>query len=132
MTGLAASNKTIETVRLQLDQFASAMETCERSVSRTRIAQHATEGTKSVIKTMLSDIESTLESTKDELKIAEELAAGKIFLAYFLKMLILFKKIITRVCPRGLPIKNKTTEIWLFSRRRCLYMDKTTPLKMYE
>jgi hypothetical protein len=91
MTGLAASNKTIETVRLQLDQFASAMETCERSVSRTRIAQHATEGTKSVIKTMLSDIESTLESTKDELKIAEELAAGKIFLAYFLK-LILFKK----------------------------------------
>lgn len=73
---LSTSNTTAEMVKIQLDQFISSMETCEGTVSRTRVIQRATEGTISVIKAMLDDIGVTLDGTKDQLEVAEGLAAG--------------------------------------------------------
>ena len=74
---LARSNKTTEKVKMQLDQFVSSMETCERTVSSTRVTQRATAGTISVINTILEDIDDTLDGTKDQLKEAEALAQGR-------------------------------------------------------
>lgn len=77
MYELQNSGKTIEQVELQLDQFISSLETCERTVSSTMVTQQATEGTMSVIRTMLRDIDQVLDDTSETLKEAEELASSK-------------------------------------------------------
>ena len=82
MYELQNSGKTVEQVELQLAQFMSSLETCERTVSSTMVTQQATEGTMSVIRTMLRDIDQVLDDTAITLKEAEELAESEFFSSY--------------------------------------------------
>jgi len=81
-SGLVSSNKTLELVKIQLDQFVSSMETCEGTVSRTKVTQTATKGTIMVIDKALDDIRATLDETKEQLSEAEKLASGWLIFLY--------------------------------------------------
>ena len=78
MKDLSDTNQTFSSVMLQLHQFKSQMETCERSISHSKNQQRATEGTISVIESIFSGIERALRDAHDQLSDAENLSRGKI------------------------------------------------------
>ena len=67
----------MDQVQLQLSQFASSLETCERTVSQARVYQKATDGTIHVINSLMKEIEQNLAEAEDQLNKAEKLAQGK-------------------------------------------------------
>lgn len=76
MKDLSDTNQTFSSVMLQLHQFKSQMETCERSISHSKNQQRATEGTISVIESIFSGIERALRDAHDQLSDAENLSRG--------------------------------------------------------
>ena len=75
---LAESGSSMDQVQLQLSQFASSLETCERTVSQARVYQKATDGTIHVINSLMKEIEQNLAEAEDQLNKAERLAQGKL------------------------------------------------------
>ena len=74
---LVESGSSMDQVQLQLSQFASSLETCERTVSQARVYQKATDGTIHVVNSLMSEIEVNLEDAHQQLYRAESLAEGK-------------------------------------------------------
>jgi len=76
MNDLSDTNQTFSSVMLQLHQFKSQMETCERSISHSKNQQRATEGTISVIESIFHGITDALTDAKEQLSDAESLSRG--------------------------------------------------------
>jgi len=75
---LEDTNQSMDQVQLQLSQFASSLETCERTVSQSRVYQHATSGTITVIERVLTDIQEILADAELSIDKATVFAEGKI------------------------------------------------------
>ena len=74
---LEDNGSNLDQVSLQLSQFASSLETCERTVSQSRVYQMATVGTIRVIDSLLGEIGDNMQEASDELVTAESYAIGK-------------------------------------------------------
>ena len=73
---LEDTNQSMDQVQLQLSQFASSLETCERTVSQSRVYQHATSGTITVIERVLTDIQEILADAEFSIDKATVFAEG--------------------------------------------------------
>ena len=94
---LEDNGSNLDQVSLQLSQFASSLETCERTVSQSRVYQMATVGTIRVIDSLLNEIGYNMQEASDELVTAESYAIGKFLIKITLIITqIKHKKIVTK------------------------------------